>query len=194
MAIRSVPQTYRGVRFRSTLEADWACTLDAYRVAWQYEPEAIQLPSGEFYRPDFYLPEIRSWLEVKGPHDERINKPEELRWAVACPTECDQCDSPDHGGYLNPWRMVLIGRAPHPPGERLQATVPGVSTATVTCRTCGCVQWTTTLFRTDGICRRCGARGDLDLWAHVEEIRNRDATLDIASGLKLHRARRGRAA
>ena len=57
--------------FRSTLEADWAATLDSLSIGWQYEPEGVQLPSGELHRPDFYLPGIATWLEVKGPHGER---------------------------------------------------------------------------------------------------------------------------
>lgn len=76
--IQAVPRTYRGVRFRSTLEADWAATLDAFSIAWQYEPEAVQLPSGDLYRPDFYLPQCTTWLEVKGPHNDRLSKTREL--------------------------------------------------------------------------------------------------------------------
>jgi hypothetical protein len=80
--IKAVPQVYRGVRFRSTLEADWAATLDTLKIQWQYEPEAVRLPSGTFYRPDFYLPELTTWLEVKGPHDERLDKTRELAKAT----------------------------------------------------------------------------------------------------------------
>jgi hypothetical protein len=90
--IRAVPRTYRGVRFRSTLEADWAANLDALGIAWQYEPEAVQLPSGELYRPDFYLPECTTWLEVKGPHNDRLEKTFELGEAARHYPECDRID------------------------------------------------------------------------------------------------------
>lgn len=76
--IKAVPRSYRGVRFRSTLEADWASNLDKLGIAWEYEPEAIQLPGGDLYRPDFYLPDCTTWLEVKGPHDERLDKTMQL--------------------------------------------------------------------------------------------------------------------
>lgn len=76
--IKAVPRTYAGVRFRSTLEADWAYNLDRLGITWEYEPEAVQLPSGDFYRPDFYLPQCTTWLEVKGPHDDRLEKTREL--------------------------------------------------------------------------------------------------------------------
>jgi len=76
--LRAVPKRYAGTNFRSTLEADWAATLDHLAIDWEYEPEAIRLPSGDLYRPDFYLPQATTWLEVKGPHDERIGKTREL--------------------------------------------------------------------------------------------------------------------
>ena len=53
--------------FRSRLEADWANTLDQLRIRWSYEPELFTLPNGAQYLPDFYLPELSTWLEVKGP-------------------------------------------------------------------------------------------------------------------------------
>ncbi len=82
MNIKAVPLTYKGISFRSTLEADWACTFDACGIYWQYEPLALQLPSGQQYLPDFYLPNMNCWAEVKGPHWERIDKAIELRSAL----------------------------------------------------------------------------------------------------------------
>lgn len=110
--LQAVPVTYRGVRFRSTLEADWAATLDWLGIIWQYEPEAVRLPSGDYYRCDFYLPEIATWLEVKGPHDERIGKAHELASAVS---DDPTCAIPHTGDVLDchcgEYRMVVIGRA-----------------------------------------------------------------------------------
>lgn len=80
---------YRNVTFRSTLEADWAYNLDRYGISWEYEPEAFQLPSGDYYRPDFYLPHLTTWLEVKGPHNERIGKVRELAEAALHSPECE---------------------------------------------------------------------------------------------------------
>lgn len=73
-ALRTVPVRYRGVQFRSTLEANWAATLDRLGIYWQYEPVAIKLHTGTGYLCDFYLPTQRVWAEVKGPHNERIAK------------------------------------------------------------------------------------------------------------------------
>jgi hypothetical protein len=53
--------------FRSQLERDWAATLDALWIVWDYEPERVTLRDGRGYIPDFWLPDLRTWLEVKGP-------------------------------------------------------------------------------------------------------------------------------
>lgn len=79
MKIDSIPTTYRGITFASTLEADWAATFDFYGWTWEYEPVGVKLDDGQWYRPDFYLPTQRVWAEVKGPHNERIDKPAGLQ-------------------------------------------------------------------------------------------------------------------
>jgi hypothetical protein len=80
--IRSVRTQYRNVWFASTLEADWAATFDALNWQWEYEPEAVRLPNGQAYRPDFRLPVQRVWAEVKGPHNERLDKAADLQAAL----------------------------------------------------------------------------------------------------------------
>lgn len=74
----AMPTTYRGVQFRSMLEANWAATLDHYGIEWEYEPEYHVLESGTVYLPDFVLPELNTIIEAKGPHGERLNKTREL--------------------------------------------------------------------------------------------------------------------
>jgi len=106
------PRTYRGVRFRSTLEADWAATLDALGVTWQYEPEAYILTDGSAYSPDFWLPAQRTWLEVKGPHNERHEKYAAFVDAVHKANEETEGRSPittdeDHPDLI----QVLLARA-----------------------------------------------------------------------------------
>ncbi|GGJ87177.1 hypothetical protein GCM10011583_18400 [Streptomyces camponoticapitis] len=108
MTIEALPTWYAGVTFRSALEAGWAATLDSLNIAWQYEPEAINLPSGSVYLPDFRLPDHGMWLEVKGTGVPRIEKAVELGKTLACRCEGDcTCDWP--GGQL-----VLIGHPPKP--------------------------------------------------------------------------------
>jgi len=62
--IKALPSFYRGVKFRSRLEARWAALFDHYEIVWGYEPEGFETPSGR-YLPDFYLPELESYVEVK---------------------------------------------------------------------------------------------------------------------------------
>jgi hypothetical protein len=72
--LKAIPTWYRGTRFASTLEADWAAMFDHLGWVWQYEPVAVALKDGQAYRPDFYLPGTNVWCEVKGPHNERLDK------------------------------------------------------------------------------------------------------------------------
>lgn len=101
-AIKPIPRKYRGVRFRSTLEADWAATFDSLGWYWQYEPQGLVIDENVPYLCDFYLPTQRVWCEVKGPHDERLDKPGRLATALG----------------EDPWDiktpLVVILRAPGP--------------------------------------------------------------------------------
>jgi hypothetical protein len=58
---------YNGYNFRSRTEARWAVFFDALEVDYQYEPNGFKLPNGEYYLPDFYLPEFGGggYFEVK---------------------------------------------------------------------------------------------------------------------------------
>lgn len=73
-AVLAVPTLYRGVKMRSKLETRWAAVLDAAGVVWLYEPAVVDVGRHGLYLPDFWLPGQRTWLEVKGPHMERIEK------------------------------------------------------------------------------------------------------------------------
>jgi hypothetical protein len=74
----SQPCRYRGTEFRSTLEANWAATLDQLGIEWEYEPEYVVLGSGAVYLPDFVLPSLRTVIEAKGAGIPRSEKPAEL--------------------------------------------------------------------------------------------------------------------
>lgn len=123
--VRAIPVTYSGVKFRSTLEGDWAKNLDRLRIRWQYEPEGLVLPGGGGYRCDFYLPRLDTYLEVKGPHNQRIGKPGLLAGAThhapgcarGVPAEVNDLALPDRVdgcacsfGPMFPWRLVVVGR------------------------------------------------------------------------------------
>ncbi len=63
--IPAIPEVYRGVRFRSRLEADWARSLDEHGIEWAYEPQGFRL-GAHLYLPDLWLPDLRTIVEVKG--------------------------------------------------------------------------------------------------------------------------------
>jgi hypothetical protein len=79
---KSLPTYYKGITFRSRLEARWAIVFDELGIKWEYEPEGIEIDGSHFsdpynlktfgYLPDFYLPELGCIVEVKGS----LTKPE----------------------------------------------------------------------------------------------------------------------
>ena len=63
--VRALPVAYRGFRFRSRLEGRWAVFFDAIGIEYQYEPQGFQFDRGVCYLPDFYLPRVNTFAEVK---------------------------------------------------------------------------------------------------------------------------------
>lgn len=68
--IKAIETWYRGIKFRSRLEARWAIFFDTLGIYWIYEPEGFVLEDGTMYLPDFYLPDYHLWIEVKGEMSE----------------------------------------------------------------------------------------------------------------------------
>lgn len=62
--INPIPTKYKGITFRSRIEAIWAVFFDTLKWDWRYEDQYYSLPSGN-YLPDFYFPDILSHGEVK---------------------------------------------------------------------------------------------------------------------------------
>lgn len=63
--IGAIETRYAGHLFRSRLEARWAVFFDQLKIEWTYEPQGFEC--GQFkYLPDFYLPSMGIWVEVKG--------------------------------------------------------------------------------------------------------------------------------
>ncbi len=90
MTPKAIQTKYAGCRFRSRTEARWAVFFTAMGWRWEYEKEGFALPSGR-YLPDFWLPDLRVWWEVKGeaPSHREQDLLRELtaetgEWAVMC--------------------------------------------------------------------------------------------------------------
>lgn len=64
--MKAIETKYKGHRYRSRLEARWAIFFDTLGVPFQYEPEGFKFEDGTHYLPDFYLPEQKAWIEIKG--------------------------------------------------------------------------------------------------------------------------------
>jgi hypothetical protein len=63
--IKPIETEYAGYRFRSRLEARWAVFMDTLGIKYIYEPDGFDL-DGTWYLPDFWLPEQKRWIEIKG--------------------------------------------------------------------------------------------------------------------------------
>lgn len=63
--IKAIETSYKGYRFRSRLEARWAVFFDNLDINWEYELEGFEF-DGIRYLPDFYLPDLGIWCEIKG--------------------------------------------------------------------------------------------------------------------------------
>ena len=95
--MKSLETEYKGYRFRSRLEARWAVFMDAMNVPYQYEREGYDL-DGLFYLPDFWLPQMKAHLEIKGePSPETWKKAGLLAIHTNCPVYviCSQPECPD---------------------------------------------------------------------------------------------------
>lgn len=79
--MKPIQTRYAGHFFRSRLEARWARYFDALKIQWEYEPEGFDM-DGVNYLPDFYLPQVDLWAEVKPSWEDKALSEEELKKIV----------------------------------------------------------------------------------------------------------------
>jgi hypothetical protein len=65
MTIKAIETEYKGYLFRSRLEARWGVFFDSLGIKWQYETEGYEIDTYR-YLPDFFLPDLGAFVEVKG--------------------------------------------------------------------------------------------------------------------------------
>lgn len=126
------PTRYGDVVFRSRLEARWAQIFDLLEIEWAYEPAGYLLDASwcprllccgpEFtedraYLPDFYLPQSRVWVEVKGA--EKNLRRGLAAWATSClPSSIDRVDPiewttrRDRAASSSGGALLLLGSIP----------------------------------------------------------------------------------
>lgn len=114
MTIKSLDTTYAGCRFRSRLEARWAVLLDHLDIRWEYEPQGYEVShrvtgaEGAFrYLPDFWLPDLGVWGEVKG--DLSDDEAARLVDAAASLSSNDSGGCHDDGGH----DLAVFGHLTH---------------------------------------------------------------------------------
>lgn len=116
--MRPIETKYQGYRFRSRLEARWAVLLDELSIKWEYEPEGFSLgsePETIFYLPDFWIPELKCWLEIKGPAPSLQDK--DKAGLLAMESEFPVIIQwGEIGEFADENSILFSGRLPPPPG------------------------------------------------------------------------------
>ncbi|KAL9645842.1 hypothetical protein ABK040_003574 [Willaertia magna] len=56
---------YNGYCFRSKLEMKWAKFFESCNLQYEYECRTFSISTQHTYTPDFYLPSINTWIEIK---------------------------------------------------------------------------------------------------------------------------------
>jgi hypothetical protein len=63
--MKPIETIHSGYRFRSRLEARWAVFFETLGIKYRYEDDGFPLKDGTWYLPDFWLPELRKFVEIK---------------------------------------------------------------------------------------------------------------------------------
>jgi hypothetical protein len=100
----AIETVYRGYRFRSRMEARWAVFFDVAGIEWQYETQGYEVDDHR-YLPDFWLPESKDWVEVKGD-PEGLRKDFGRMCAILGP------DSPLPGFRDGKSGLIVLGEIP----------------------------------------------------------------------------------
>lgn len=104
MTLKPIETYYNGYRFRSRLEARWAVFFDHAKIRYQYEPEGFEVKIGESevirYLPDFYLPDLGVYAEVKPAAQKLLEDERKLAWMI------------DYGGPMADG-LLILGQIPN---------------------------------------------------------------------------------
>lgn len=73
--LQAIETFYNGYRFRSRLEARWAVFFQTLGVKYQYEVQGFELGIIGRYLPDFWLTDLKHWVEVKPKTDDVVLDP-----------------------------------------------------------------------------------------------------------------------
>lgn len=79
--MKIIDTRYNGHHFRSRLEARWAVFMDTLNIGFRYEHEGFDL-NGVWYLPDFWLPTLDVWIEIKPVEPDALARLKAERLAV----------------------------------------------------------------------------------------------------------------
>lgn len=85
--IHAIQTVYRGCHYKSRLEARWAIFFDEYGIEFVYEPHRLLFEDDMVYVPDFFLPDLFTWFEVKGDPTIDAQKKPRLLWEKVGPKD-----------------------------------------------------------------------------------------------------------
>ena len=79
--IRAIETYYSGCRFRSRIEARWAVFFDRIGILWEHEEQGFDVGNPPVrYLPDFYLPQLGLYVEVKPAMADHVDPAGVARW------------------------------------------------------------------------------------------------------------------
>lgn len=155
--MKAIPTVYDGISFRSRLEARYAQFFDELGMGWAYEVEGFEI-QGRRYLPDFWLPDSRTYLEVKGPMKARSD-------LVALAQ--DQIDA-ETGGFAEIDHVLFV--IADEMGKARVGNSPGAGVHFAKC--CDCLCWYPMVWTHSWACRACGYyNGDRTYSAVIESVR-----------------------
>src|SRR5947209_16687637 len=79
--MKALDTYYAGYHFRSRTEARWAIFFDTLQIPYRYEAEGYDL-DGVRYLPDFWLPGLDGWVEIKGEPPREADQEKARRLAL----------------------------------------------------------------------------------------------------------------
>ncbi|MER2520107.1 MAG: hypothetical protein ABTQ34_05390 [Bdellovibrionales bacterium] len=97
--ITPIQTKYRGYRFRSRLEARWAVFFDVAHIKWEYEPQGFSIRGSGGYLPDFYLPDLDCYFEVKGTNKYNKDKMQQFALLIKKPLVIAEGPIPDPNDF-----------------------------------------------------------------------------------------------
>ncbi|MDX9710126.1 MAG: hypothetical protein RBT64_11285 [Trichloromonas sp.] len=161
MSIQPIETRYRGYRFRSRLEAKWAVFFDAAKIRWLYEPQGFVV-DGRPYLPDFYLPDIGCYFEVKPTSEYDLDFLQSFAYEVGENVVVAEGGIPDPAEWACEPRIqlrVLYSVKPEEcPDGFVDGMAWGYNDMFLQCDNCGCICIMNEVYST--MKNNCGACGD----------------------------------